>query len=162
VETEAFPFCSPYLTSRAVMKISAIPALFDFLHPPIRCQRGPSSTPPPWLAARCALQRLYTLLTTTVGFRTCECAPRPVQTPRTPVYRSSPQRQLGPHGLRPNVRSTDGLRLPYPSRRGPRSWLRNRSLVYRGSEAMASGCFSAHTAVRLVASGIYLLRDIPI
>jgi hypothetical protein len=84
VETEAFPFCSPYLTSRAVMKISAIPALFDFLHPPIRCQRGLSSTPPPWLAARCALQRLYTLLTTTVGFRTCECAPRPVQTPRTP------------------------------------------------------------------------------
>ena len=27
---------------------------------------------------------------------------------------------------------------------------------------MASGCFSAHMAVRLVASGIYLFRDIPI
>jgi hypothetical protein len=51
--------------------------------------------------------------------------------------------------------------FPTPPEGGSRPWLRDWSLVHRGSEAMASGCFSAHIA-ELVASGIYLFRDIPI
>jgi len=66
------------------MKISAIPAPFYPFHPPIRCQRGPSSSRRSRLAVRCALQRSYTLSSTTVNFRTCEYTPRPVKTACTP------------------------------------------------------------------------------